>query len=291
MLRPGGAETGPERLPEPHALRPRSTPKPRQEIDASQPSDGRQLFLGYLPVIDSVTASMCRHHRLRPDDREEFSSYVRLALLERDAEVLRRHTGTGSAVAFLRVVIARLLYDFRCERLGRWRPSAAARRHGQPGILLDRLVNRDGLSLDEAVEMASTNYGVPTPPSDLWRLGQTLTLRSVKYRPVPEEEAREVACSDPPPDVVLLGREQKDHRAKLLEAVAQARSCMSCQEQLILKMRLDDGLPVSRVASALHLDQKRLYKTLARLLAEIREMLRAQGISSEDVDECLGNPE
>jgi RNA polymerase sigma factor (sigma-70 family) len=290
MLLPGGADTGPDPVLHHDPPRSRATSRLRQEIDAGPPPDGTQLFLDYLPIIDAVTANMCRHHRLRADDREEFSSYVRLALLERDAEVLRQYTGTGTAVAFLRVVIGRLLFDFRCERWGRWRPSATARRHGQIGILLDRLLNRDGLGIDEAVEIAHTNYGVPIHPLDLWKLCQSLSLRPVRYRPVPEDEARDVASSDQPPDLVLLDRERTGHRTRLLDAVAQARSRLSGQEQLILKMRLDDGLPVSRIALALHLDQKRLYKTLAHLLAEIREALRAQGISSEDVDECLENP-
>jgi RNA polymerase sigma factor (sigma-70 family) len=282
---------GPDRLPAPPAPRLRATPKPRLEIDDGQPSEGRQLFLDYLPIIDSVTAQMCHHHRLRLDDREEFSSYVRLALIENDSEVLRQHKGNGSALAFLRVVIGRLLYDFRCERWGRWRPSAAARRYGQLGILLDRLLNRDGYRIDEAIEVACTNYGVSEQRADLWKLCKTLTLRPVRGREVRQDEAVDVASVERPLDFALMDRERTAHRSRLLEAVAQARGCLRCQEQLILKMWTDDGMPVSRIASALHLDQKRLYKTLARLLAEIRETLRAQGISSEDVDECLGDPE
>jgi hypothetical protein len=41
----------------------------------------------------------------------------------------------------------------------------------------------------------------------------------------------------------------------------------------------------------LQLDQKRLYTTLPRLFNQLRETLRAEGISSKDANECLGHPE
>jgi RNA polymerase sigma factor (sigma-70 family) len=287
MVLPGGADTGPDGFGEWDASRTRGTSQPRNTI---APLEAQQLFLKYLPVIDSVTANISRHH-LRADQREEFSSSVRLKLLENDAEILRHHTGTGSGAAFLRVVIARLLYDFRCDQWGRWRPSAAARRHGPLGILLDTLLNRDGLGIDEAIETARTNHGVRVSASNLYDMCEMLAQRPMRYRSVPEDEARDVASGDPTPDLVLVGRERTAQRARLLDGLAHARSCLGYQEQLILKMRLDEGLPVSRIASGLGLDQKRLYKTLTRLYAKLRERLCARGISSEDVDECLGNPE
>jgi DNA-directed RNA polymerase specialized sigma24 family protein len=249
------------------------------------------LFLTYLPLIDSVTAKLSRLNHLRDIECQEFSSFVRLALLERDAEVLRQYTGAGTAVAFLRVVIGRLLYDFRCELWGRWRPSAAARRHGPVGVLLDRLLNRDGLSIDEAVETARTNHRAPLSVSELRKLCEKLTPKPPRYRPVPEDEALDVASPDPTPDLVLVGRQRTEDKARIVTALARARSYLSPQEQLILKMRIDDGLPVSRVAAALQLDQKRLYTTLTRLFNQLRETLRAEGISSRDANECLGNPE
>jgi hypothetical protein len=56
-------------------------------------------------------------------------------------------------------------------------------------------------------------------------------------------------------------------------------------------MRVDDSLPVSRIAAALGFNQKRLYITLNRLYARIRERLLADGISAEDVNDCFGHSE
>jgi hypothetical protein len=49
-------------------------------------------------------------------------------------------------------------------------------------------------------------------------------------------------------------------------------------------MRFDDGLPVADIARALHLDQKRLYRTIERLLADLRERLKGEGVSGDDLD-------
>ena len=277
-------------FPETDSPRLQATTKP-YGTEAGEASSGQRLFLSYLPVIDSVTAKLSRQHHLRDIESQEFSSFVRLALLDRDAEVLRQYSGTGTAAAFLRVVIGRLLYDFRCELWGRWRPSAAARRHGPLGVLLERLLNRDGMSLDQAVETARTNHGVQQSSSDLRKLCETLMPRPARYRPVAEDEALEVPSPDPTPDLVLVGRQRTADKARIVDALARARCCLSPQEQLILKMRIDDGLPVSRIAIALQLDQKRLYTTLPRLFNQLRETLRAEGISSKDANECLGHPE
>jgi DNA-directed RNA polymerase specialized sigma24 family protein len=147
------------------------------------------------------------------------------------------------------------------------------------------------MSLDEAVETARTNHGVQLSSSDLRKLCETLTPKPARYRHVPEDEGLDVASPDPTPDLVLVGRQQTADKARIVEALARARSCLSPQEQLILKMRVDDGLPVSRVAVALQLNQKRLYPTLTRLFIQLRETLRAEGISSKDANECLGYPE
>jgi RNA polymerase sigma factor (sigma-70 family) len=254
-------------------------------------SDGGELFLSYSPIIDSVIANLCRHHHLRASEAEDFSSFVRLALLQRDSEVLRQHTGGGSGGAFLRVVIGRLLYDFRCELWGRWRPSAGAKRRGPVAVLLERLLIRDGLSLEEAVQTARTNHGVRDDREELWQLCVTLTPRPVKSRPAPEAAARDVASGEPTPDLALIRQERSATRGRIVAALSRIRRSLPPQDQLILRMRIDDGLPVSRIAATLHLNQKKLYRTVDRLYTEIREKLGHEGISAENVDECFGNPE
>jgi RNA polymerase sigma factor for flagellar operon FliA len=267
-----------------------------QQVSAARTDDAGseagRLFLAYLPVVESVTSSVCRHQHLRASERDEFASFVKLALLDRDCEVLRQHTGGGSAVAFLRVVINRLLYDYRCQIWGRWRPTAAAKRHGSVAMLMERLVSRDGFSIDEAIETARTNHGVIETAHELRHLCVTLALGATsRPRTVPETAACDIASGDPTPDLMLVNREAQTTRGRIVAALDAARESLTRQEQLLLKMRVDDGLPVSRIAVALGLNQKKLYVTLNRLYARIRERLLAEGISKEDVYECFGHSE
>jgi DNA-directed RNA polymerase specialized sigma24 family protein len=113
----------------------------------------------------------------------------------------------------------------------------------------------------------------------------------VKCRPLPEAAARDVASGEPTPDLVLVRQEHTASRDRILAILTRIREALPVEEQLILKMRIDDGLPVSRIAAALHLNQKKLYTTVDRLYSEIREQLRHEGISAEKVDECFGYSE
>jgi len=254
-------------------------------------SEGGQLFLAYLPVIDAVISNLCRHHHLRASETEEFTSFVKLAILERDSEILRQHRGSGSPAAFLRVVIGRLLYDFRCELWGRWRPSAAAKRGGPVAILLERLLLRDGLSFEEAVETARTNHGVHENREQLLELYVTLAPKPVRRQLLPQAAADDIASCDPTPDLALAMQERFATRTRIVAALASACESLTHEDQLLIKMRMDDALPVSRIAAALRLNQKKLYTRLDRLYEEIREKLLAEGISSEDVDECFESVE
>ena len=47
-------------------------------------------------------------------------------------------------------------------------------------------------------------------------------------------------------------------------------------------MRFDDAVPVSEIARALHLNQKRLYRTIDRIFERLRTSLMGDGISAED---------
>src|SRR5438067_6487981 len=108
----------------------------------------QSLFLSSLPVIDDVTALVCRRHRLSGAEAEDFASEVRLHFIARDSDVLRRFEGRSTLRTFLSVVIHRLFLDYRNRLWGKWRPSAEARRLGPTAILAERLVSRDGWTFE-----------------------------------------------------------------------------------------------------------------------------------------------
>src|SRR6476661_8828077 len=111
-----------------------------------------------VPLSPSDFALLCRvirgvahAGRLPSSDAEDFSQWVHLTLLERNYAPLTQFCGRSSRQAYLRVVVRRLLLDWRNMRFGKWRPSSWARRHGPAAMDLDRLLTRDHHSIDEAV--------------------------------------------------------------------------------------------------------------------------------------------
>jgi RNA polymerase sigma factor (sigma-70 family) len=245
-------------------------------------------FLAALPIIDDVVGHVCRRHRLSGSEAEEFQSEVRLHFIERNYEALRRFEGRASLTTYINVVVQHLFFDNRNRVWGRWRPSTDARRLGPDGILLERLVTRDGYTLDQAVQTLRVNHGVElTEP--LHALAEKLTERAPARRLVPEEDAGEMVSAAPGADANVLRAEQDFLAKRVKSALDRARQALAPREQLILKMRFDDRIPVADIARALHLDQRRLYRTIEQLLATIRTRLLADGISARDVTALLSD--
>ena len=115
-----------------------------------------QLFLDALPIIESVTRELARRYRLSRDEQEEFGANVKLRFIDRDYAVLRRFEGRSSLATFLRTVITRQFLDERIKAWGRWRPSADAVRLGPTAVVLERMLERQHLPLDEAIEALLT---------------------------------------------------------------------------------------------------------------------------------------
>jgi RNA polymerase sigma factor for flagellar operon FliA len=240
------------------------------------------LFLPSLPVIDGITGQVCRRHRLSGAEAEDFRSEVRLHFIERNYEVLRRFQGRSSLSTYVNVVIQRVYLDYRNRQWGKWRPSAEAKRFGPTAILLERLVSRDRWSFEQAVEMLRVNYGVTVDETLRW-LCDKLMKREPARQLVSEEEAGDLVSSAIGPDVNLLRAEQGFLAKRAHAALDRARQALAPEERLILKMRFEDAVPVVDIARALHLNQKRLYRTIERLLARMGANLEAEGITGSEV--------
>ncbi len=243
-------------------------------------------FLANLSVIDEVAARVCRRHRLNASETEEFQSDVRLHFIERNYEVLRRFEGRSSVTTYITVVIQRLFLDRRNRLWGKWRPSSDARRLGPSAILLERLVTRDGWPCEQALEMLRVNHGIAVTAA-LRALADRAGRRPASRQILPEERAGEVAATTPTPEANVLRAEQDFVAKRVQTALDRAAQSLTAEERLVLKMRFEDGAPVATIARALHLDQKRLYRTLHTLLESVGAALAAEGISADDARALL----
>ena len=226
-----------------------------------------ELLVSALPLVDQVIAQACRRYRLNADEREEFASHVRLKLVDQDYLILRTFRQGCSLRTYLRIVIERLLLDFRNAQWGRWRPSAPARRIGSLGVLLDRLMTRDGLTFDEACNLAQTNYGVAASRDELYAISVQLPHRPKRRMEttIPESVAATYGDADGDLKREEAGRLATRVKAALKAAVAR----LTPAERQLLDMRYREGRSVSSIARALGEPQKPLYRRMERIVRKV----------------------
>jgi len=244
--------------------------------------DDEALFLASLPVIDDIAGQICRRHHMTSADAEDFRSVARLHFMERNCEVLRRFEGRSSLPTYVNVVIQRLFLDYRNRQWGRWRPSAEAKRYGPTAILLERLIVRDGWTAEQAAEILRVNHGI-TIDEPLTTLCAKFSDRTSGREFVSETGAEAVESPGPGSDVNVIQSEQEFLAQRVRRALNRARQALDPQERLVLKMRFEDSVSIADIARALHLDQKRLYRIIERLLARIGRCIEAEGISRSEV--------
>jgi RNA polymerase sigma factor for flagellar operon FliA len=249
----------------------------------------KELFLENLGTIDEIVTFVANRHRLTQDEREELAAGVRLKLVDDDYAVLRKFAGRSSLKTYLAAVITRYLLDLRNERLGRWRPSVEARRRGPVAVLLERMMSRDGLTFEEAMESLRTNHGVRDSRQALEAMCP-LTVRPPR-RFVGEEHLDAATTADP--ETAAIARLDRDAVKDEVEtALRGVLSRRNPQERLILKLRFEDGFRIVKIATLLGLDQKSLYRQLDRIVAELRTALEAAGVDRARVTAFLDeNPE
>lgn len=251
--------------------------------------DYQKLLLEHLELVDRVVRHISRRHHLSAADSEEFSSIVRFRLIDRDFAVLRKFQGRSNLGTYLTAVIERLYLDFCAARWGKWRSSALAERLGPVAVMLEQLVRRDGLTVDQAVETLKTNHGVSETREELHRMMEQLPERSVRKLASEEELALVVGRAG----VIDRALDHDDDLqiAERVEAVLSAVvGALSSRQQLILKLRYQDGLSVAKIARLLHVDAKPVHRHLEEAIGLFRDKLRQEGIDGKDIDRIVGHP-
>jgi RNA polymerase sigma factor for flagellar operon FliA len=262
----------------------------RTEADRDPAEVGRikpkQAFLDHLDLIDRAVASICRRHSLPADDAEDLKAHVRMRLIDDDYAILRKFQGKSALGTFLTVVIANLFRDWRTARWGKWRPSAIARRHGSVGIRLEALISRDGYSIREAIHVLLSRSDEMPAMKELVRIAAELPPRS-NPRKVERLVTLDVASLHRT-DHRVLEEEWRTTRETFGHCLARALSQLTPEDQLILKLRFQDGMSVAAVARTLSLEQKPLYRRIDNCLARLRALMSADGMNREQISDFVG---
>lgn len=244
--------------------------------------DYEQLFLDNLDLCDRVVRGIAHRHRLSADEAEELRDATRLKLVENDYAVLRQFQGRCSLRTYLTTVVHRHFLDCRNARWGKWRPSIEAKRHGAVAVLLERLMTRDGLSFDQAVEHLRTNHQITQSIEDLYRLSLRFPPRTPR-RFVSEDEIAPVPSPNRP-DTDFEQAQVGARSNAMVKALASALGGLPAQDQIILRMRFQDGAQVSQIARLLNLEPKPLYRRIDHVMKVLRKALEEHGISRADLD-------
>ncbi len=250
--------------------------------------DYEALFVEQLPYVERTVGAVARIMGFHGTDAEEFAAWAKTRLWEHDYAVFRKWRGESLLSTYLASVVLNLGREFRVQRWGRWRPSAAAQRLGPLAVRLETLVYRDGLAPAAAGELLRQRGETELSDRELARVLAELPVRQRPRR----VDDREVAIDAVPgtaraDDAVLEDEDDAERRATYATLEAALRRLTSL-EQVVIRMHFLQGRTLADVARALHVEQRPLYRVKDRALAALASHLRAAGVTAESVRQLLG---
>ena len=255
---------------------PCGTPEREDAGRGEQPErDYEKIFLEQLGTLRRAIRSLCCRHRLTADDAAEFTAWAMLRIIRGNYAVLRSYRGGSRMSTYLHAVVSNLFRDFRNSALGKWRPSARARRIGQEAIRLETLTHRDGFELEEAVEMLTRNPGTELSRVDLLDLAASLPQRPV--RRFESADALDLPANGRSPLGRIEDRDRRRTLGRMRAVLTRALSKLPHEDRQILELHFAAGLTVAAIARRLAIPQRALYTRRDRCLRQLRRALPAKG--------------
>lgn len=253
-----------------------------------KPIDAEDLFLTNLTLIDRAISYVCHRNRVGRDEVEEFGSYVKFKLIESNYAIIRKFEGRSSFSTYMTTVIQRMFFQYRVQMWGKWRPSAAAKRLGDKGITVERLLTRDGFTHAEAAAILTSGSDPVLSLAEIEAIYLRLPVRVPRPVLVSAMENVEIGPSIDTEGELFQGErgDAARHTAATIDAVM---ALMEPEDQMILRMRFWAGRKVPEIGAALGLDGKKLYKRIDKLLSQLRLALEEAGIAGADACELLNH--
>lgn len=252
---------------------------------AVDPAAPKPDFETLLQLVDRRIETAVRRETWLRDDAEDFAQWVRLRLVEDKDAWLTAYQGRASLATYVTVIVTNLLRDYRNHKLGKWRPSAAARQAGKVGVRLDELLHRDRRSLGEAIEILRRNEAMPVSVAEL----EALAARLPPHYPRRFQGGDEIEIkAHERADEAVAERERALAAARTERALGDALATVPPEDRLLLKLRFVEGFGVAQIARRLERAQQPLYRHFERLFGVLRQRLEAAGLTREGVADILG---
>jgi RNA polymerase sigma factor (sigma-70 family) len=254
----------------------------------SSTADLEELLIANLEAIEKIVTIECRHRHMTEADRDDFSSHVKLKLIENDYAALRAFQGRSRMTTYLSVVIHRLLSDYQNHLRGKWHPSAQALKLGPVAVRVETLLIRDGKSLDETCSLLASD-SPPASRAEVTALAAQIPSRGPKRRSVlPEDVESELSI---PPDSVETAAahdQRRQLRHRTTTAMQEALARLDSEAQLLIRLHFKGELTLADISRNLGVPQKPLYRRLQQIYAELRRRLLAAGLKQAEIADLIG---
>jgi RNA polymerase sigma factor (sigma-70 family) len=243
-----------------------------------------------LPTLIRAINGVLRGRGKRKDFADDFRSWVMVKVLEREGAILRQFRGESTLFTYLRVIVKRLYCDYCNSLNGRWRPSRKAKQLGARVMALEKLVYRDGHTLDEAISVLQCGDGK----------GSESELRDgfvhIPYRdrrsPVGSEAVLERLSDNRPSAYEVLRREEIDGRSRAVrDALSDSLAELAEEDRHLLELRFFQGLRIPEISRRLDLKPRSVYNRYYRILRALRAKLEAREVRHGLVREMMGERE
>ena len=242
----------------------------------------QQLLQSALQIVDVVVTKVARRRRLQAADADDLASMVRVKLLSNDAAALRKFQGRSTLQTFT-VVVQRYCSTTR-PPLG----VNGGRRQPQ-GV---RPCRHAAGTSDRSRQPPSTTRAILESQYRLSIDRRVLARVHARFKPRLHRTFVDLEGAGQP-----VEPQSADHRIETawreavgLQVASALRSTLQSQapEDLrILTMRFKDGLSIAAIARAVSLDQKALYRRIARLLRKLEHGLKVRGVARSEALEAL----
>ena len=249
-----------------------------------------RLFLEQLHVIEEAVRYVGRRYHLSTDEVQELAADIRVKIIDDDYEVLRKFQGRSALRTYLVTVVHRHFLSARVTAWGRWRPSVPAQRLGAVAVKLDQLLTRDGLTVDEAVQVLCTSEQACTEP-ELRHLAAQLPTRTRRTILQGGDHLAELHDPTPAPDAVFARAVQLTEADRIEAALRAALDELTPDDRLIVRLHFYERLKVAEIARLLQRAQKPLYRQVERIMEHLRSAMERRGVEEALVLTLVGDPE
>jgi RNA polymerase sigma factor (sigma-70 family) len=250
--------------------------------------DYQRLLLDHLDLINQIVRTVGRRRHLSAPEREDFASFVHLRMVDDDYAILRKFQNRSTLWTYLAAVIERMSLDFCAEKWGRWRPSAMAERIGPIAVVLERLVNRDAHSVEEALEILRTNHDVGLTYTELRKIWEQLPLR-VRNTEVGEEAAQELTSNDSS-EAAIDDADRRESISRLQQTLEAAFVQIATQDRVLIALRFDQDLSMVEIAKLTGSSVPTLHRRLDKSVKQLRLALTHAGFEPREIANLIGHP-